>query len=274
MKLTDWGYRPATERRYQDELRQAGRHLARTVKGLETIQEITSALLGYTKDPKWQEYANQEARKMVRSVLVGNAQTWREAARKGQHSHEIHTLLKREFAESKPFNEIIQENAGLIKTLPSDFAKQASNLAAKYALEGKRSGDIIKAIHQEFPDFAEYKAKRIARTEVAKAQATVTKVRSQQMGIDWYIWQTSHDQRVRSSHDLMQGVLCRFSNPPSPEALAGIKSTLGHYGPGECPNCRCYAEPVIDIDFLTFPLQVYDGGKIVRMTKRKFLEVA
>jgi hypothetical protein len=72
----------------------------------------------------------------------------------------------------------------------------------------------------------------------------------------------------------MQGVLIRWSDPPAPEQLKGIKSTLGHYHAGDAPNDRCYAAPLIDVDRINWPHKVYVNSQIIMMTRSRFIQLA
>ena len=58
----------------------------------------------------------------------------------------------------------------------------------------------------------------------------------------------------------MDGVVCLWSSPPSPEAIAGEERTCGNYHPGDIFNCRCVALPVIALEDLRFPVRVCMGG--------------
>lgn len=79
----------------------------------------------------------------------------------------------------------------------------------------------------------------------------------------------------------MSGVLVSWDDPPAPEDLFPLigkngkryKSTLGHYHAGCCPNCRCYAEPVIDLDMFNWPMRIYRGGSIGRIRRRDFEKI-
>ena len=77
------------------------------------------------------------------------------------------------------------------------------------------------------------------------------------------MWHSTHDSRVRRSHAHMDGVICAWSNPPSPEALIGEKS-VGTYNPGGIWNCRCFAEPInpdiIREQLGPGPFKVFRGG--------------
>lgn len=98
----------------------------------------------------------------------------------------------------------------------------------------------------------------------------LTRIRCEKMGIKAYVWRSCQDQRVRPSHANMDGVIVFWSDPPSPEALIGELS-IGRYHSGECDGCRCYAEPIINLDlFIKWPCRIYFNGKIDLMTKEQF----
>jgi len=130
---------------------------------------------------------------------------------------------------------------------------------------------LTKDILKEFDHLLEYQARRIARTETAKAQSALTQVRAQNLGINWYVWRTAQDgMRVRASHRHMEGVLVNWGSPPNPEALIGKQTDTGPYHAGNIYNCRCYEEPLIDIDWVTWPHKVFVGGAIQILTRKKF----
>jgi SPP1 gp7 family putative phage head morphogenesis protein len=119
----------------------------------------------------------------------------------------------------------------------------------------------------------EYQVQRLARTEVAKADTAITRVRAESIGLNWYEWQTSEDARVRKSHAKMNHVLVNFDDPPAPEQLIGQKSE-GHYNAGNIYNCRCPALPVLSLNLLQWPHKVYSQGRISVMSKKQFLLVS
>ncbi|MCM1168044.1 MAG: NINE protein [Ruminococcus sp.] len=111
------------------------------------------------------------------------------------------------------------------------------------------------------------------RVVTAPSQTSQIKARSKALGVGWYTWQTSQDERVRPSHKNMQGVLVNWNDPPSPEALIGEKS-CGKYHAGDGNGCRCYPEPVVELKYLRFPVKVYHKGKIKKMTREEFNKIA
>jgi SPP1 gp7 family putative phage head morphogenesis protein len=71
-------------------------------------------------------------------------------------------------------------------------------------------------------------------------------VRQTQAGISEYEWSTSGDERVRSSHDELDGTRQSWDDPP----VTNDDGDTNH--PGEDYQCRCVAIPVLpDIGDLT-----------------------
>jgi len=168
---------------------------------------------------------------------------------------------------------LIQENTQYITTLPSDISERAVHYIQQEQMKGRRAEDIIKDIQPYMQHLKNYQIQRIARTEVAKADTAITRVRAESIGLNWYEWATSRDARVRPSHRKMQGVLVNWSDPPSPEALIGERS-VGHYNAGNIYNCRCPALPVLSLNLLQWPHKVYTQGRITSMGMKQFLLVS
>ena len=129
-------------------------------------------------------------------------------------------------------------------------------------------------LRTRFPQLLSSRVRLISRTETAKASSALTKARAEDLNLDWYVWQTSDDARVRTSHKKMNGVLVPWSSDPDPEALVGEKSTLGAYAVGNCPNCRCTPLVLLSADDVTWPRRVYWNGAIKQMNKQQFKQLA
>lgn len=94
------------------------------------------------------------------------------------------------------------------------------------------------------------RARLIARDQTHKINTGITQQRQTALGIEEYIWRTSQDQRVvgnpaglypkgnhvHGNHYERDGKKFRWDDPPFD----------GH--PGYAINCRCTADPVIDLD--------------------------
>jgi hypothetical protein len=211
-----------------------------------------------------EKYALQAAMKMITGLYFHGARTWREAAMESSMGRLIAASLQQEMRGpvGVTVRSLIAENATLIKTLPQDIAFQVSKRAAKYAQSGGRHEDIARVLTARI---GRVNAHRLARTEVSKANTALIEARAEDLDLPAFLWETSQDERVRFSHRKMQGVLCFFDDPPSPEQLAGEKN-VGTYLPGGIWNCRCYPATVVRLSHVEFPRRVYHAGRIRQMT--------
>lgn len=229
-------------------------------------------MLNFQNSKAFDNYIESIVRRMVTPISVANMRTWRLASKKSTKGLLIYKLLKDEVDVNGNyiFEDQIRENVGLIKTLPSDVADKVVRDIVDEAIKGKRARTIETVIREQTDKHSRASARLIARTEVSKTTTAITKARSEDLDLKWYVWRTALDgDRVRKSHRNMEGVLVAWSNPPSPEKLVGEKD-VGNYHAGNIWNCRCYPEPLIDIDDVKWPHKVYYQERIQRMTKTQF----
>lgn len=220
----------------------------------------------------YDNYINDIVKRMVTPLAARNYETWRKAARVSTRSHFLYTVLMEELKQGikKDIDSQVISNAALIKTLPSDTAQKVVRDIEEYALSGLRAEEIEKLIQDKTRQHSRASARLIARTEVSKTTSALTKARSEELGLRWYVWRTMEDgDRVRKSHRIMNDVLVSWNNPPSPELLVKEKD-VGRYHAGNIWNCRCYSEPLVDIDDVKWPHKVYINGSIQKMSKARF----
>lgn len=214
-------------------------------------------------------YAFATARAMVTHTLNRTSRTWKEAARRSGRTDKLYNALRREMELGSRvgdrYHQLITKNAELITSFPSRVALQVSKSAAVIQQGGGRSATLAAML-----DTGRAHARMLARTEVSKASVELTRARSEEMELPWYVWRDSEDERVRNSHRLMNGVLVNWNDPPSPERLAGEKSALGVYNAGEAPNDRCYPEPLVTVKQISWPHRCFIGGVIRPVTLGAF----
>lgn len=245
---------------------------------------IISTLERITHMPEFIRLSEAIALKMVTGLFDDTGRTWREAARNSGKGREIYKALQKELlgARGVRIRALVKENADLISTLPKNIADDVAAYVDREAMKGRRASDIADEIRRMFPEKTRARAELIARTQVSMTQTNLVQARAEDLGLDWYVWRAcggnNGDGRTRSSHRHMSGVLIRWSDPPAPEDLFPLRrvdgspynNTLGHYHAGCCPNCRCYPEPVVDLDLLKFPIRVYQNGHVERMSRKRF----
>jgi hypothetical protein len=217
-----------------------------------------------------QKYAEQAAVRMITGLYVRGARTWREAARQSGKTAQMYRALQYEMSGpvGQRVRELVREQAALISTFPENVAEAVALRAAAQQQAGGRSRELART-DGLLLRVAHSRARLIARTQVSKASAALTRARSEALYLPWYVWKGSLDQRERLSHRKMEDVLFRFDDPPSPELLVGLKSQ-GHYNAGDIYNCRCYPETLVTTRQISWPHRVYYGGKIQRMTLAHF----
>lgn len=235
-------------------------------------EKYINDMRNFQNSEPFNSFVYSAVRRMVTPIAVQNMRTWRMAAKKATKNPGLYRMLMSEINQGlKSDIEIqIEENASLIKTLPTDVAKKVTKDISDMALKGMRASEIAKVIREQTDKHSRASAKLIARTEVSKTTTALTKARCDNLDLHWYVWRTMEDgDIVRKSHRIMEGVLVNWNEPPSPEALAGEKS-VGNYHAGNIWNCRCYPEPLIEIDDISWPHKVYTNGKIQTMGKMQF----
>jgi SPP1 gp7 family putative phage head morphogenesis protein len=134
----------------------------------------------------------------------------------------------------------VARNTDLIRTVPDRYFEGISQVIAEGVPEGRRAGDLAKDIEERY-GVAESDAARIANTEVGQFFGELNQARQEELGVVEFVWETVNDQRVRDSHRDFQGKTFRWDDPPEDPSLGGEKVI-----PGQAPNCRCIATPVIE----------------------------
>lgn len=241
----------------------------------EDQKEYARRMEAFQNSYEFDKFIASSVRRMVTPLAMANRGTWRKAAKEQTKNPFFYRQLMREIDEGlkHDIDSQVLSNVQLIKTLPTDVAEKVVFDIKDYALKGERATTIAQIIRNKTDQHARASARLIARTEVSKTTTALTRARSENLGLMWYIWRTAQDgDRVRKSHRIMEGVLVNWHNPPSPEALVGEKSE-GNYHAGEIWNCRCYPEPVISLEELHFPVKVYLNGRIEKLGKQAFFEL-
>lgn len=274
MKFQAWEARKHIEAKYKTALRKLGRFLLDLISDGDTLDDVQEKLSEVQSSKPFTRWTQATAQTFVTNTLEENARTWRQAAQMSGQGEMIRQELNRSMqgAVGRRVDELIAENAKYIKSVPENVREDLAKHIQSEAMQGGRTAYKTDDFKKLVGEMSNKHAKLISRTESAKAMSALTQARAENTGHDWYEWHTAEDVRVRKSHKNMDKVLCRFSDPPAPEELVGVKSTLGHYGPGNCPNCRCYAAPIILWEDVEWPHKVYANGAIRTMSKKQFMD--
>ena len=255
--------RDRAEKKYYNLLNAIFKEMEKRTAGMTDPDQIARALRFFAESAQFDQFCREASRQMATLLAAGQKADWRAAAAASSRGRRIYEALMQETANTaigQTIGDIVAQNAELIKTVPQRMAAQITELVKRRRFEGLRPEAILEEVLEKQPHLREFEARRIARTESAKASTALIQARAEALHLDFYIWRTAHDgERVRRSHQIMEGVVCRWSEPPNPEAMAGERS-YGSYHPGGIFNCRCWAEVIVALEDITFPIVAHKGG--------------
>lgn len=133
------------------------------------------------------------------------------------------------------------ENLNLIKSIPAEILNNIESTLSNIVI----SGDLQELENRlkTIKGISSRRAKTIARDQNAKMLEGVNIARQQQLGIEYYEWVTSRDERVSKGyggHDKLDKKIFKYDEP---EAIIDSYGNKGH--PSQRVNCRCIARGII-----------------------------
>lgn len=146
----------------------------------------------------------------------------------------------------------VAANVSLIRTIgESHWGRVIEAVTANYQGKTFAEGSLTNRL-AKIGNISKRQAKRIARDQTSKLNSSLNAIRQQDAGINRYTWRNSQDQRVvgnpgglypegnavHGNHWEREGQAFRWDQPPED----------GH--PGQPIQCRCTAEPIIDLEEL------------------------
>jgi SPP1 gp7 family putative phage head morphogenesis protein len=129
----------------------------------------------------------------------------------------------------------VKENISHIKKIPERYFSEIQELATRNFRAGRRVADWQGELVKRYK-VSQSRAALIARDQTNKFNAELNKTRQIALGVRTYTWRTVGDERVRPTHEAIDGETFAWSGSPKPPE--------GH--PGEPINCRCSADPDIE----------------------------
>lgn len=123
-------------------------------------------------------------------------------------------------------------NTRLIQSIPRDELQRVETILIDSVRQGRRHESVAEDIRREF-GIAKNRAKLIARDQMGKIAADLSRSRMVANGVTKGVWRTLGDERVRDTHEVRDGQPFDLSR--------GIQGER----PGEPIQCRCYTEPFV-----------------------------
>jgi hypothetical protein len=159
------------------------------------------------------------------------------------------------------------ENFRLIRKLSNEYITEMNRIVSSGVMDGKTWDSIMRDIRKKNKSLTKSRAKLLARDQVGKLNGRLTKRRQQEVGVEWYIWRTARDERVRGrpggkypnakpSHWALEGKICSWADDTIyADSIEDAKngnwkqrSSIGGYigMPQQDIQCRCVALPVMN----------------------------
>lgn len=244
---------------YKAELLAFTRHLRRLVD--EELSSKLPALIpkSPTTDTKIHtDASNKDAKRLVAGIkaqigrnftqtvskrAATKAATQIDTINKSQFLKQFKTALNVDVAPAitpkirNVISEFIAENVALIKSIETRYLADIQATLEESFAKGRHVSSIVDLI-KERGDVSDSRADLIARDQVSKLNGQLTQVRQENLGVTKYLWSTSKDERVRSSHQDLDGLSFFWDDPPD--------TGNGFNHPGEDFQCRCQALPILD----------------------------
>lgn len=104
------------------------------------------------------------------------------------------------------------KNYELIQSDMKKYIGQINELTEKAVTSGLSVKSLTKQILALDDKISKSRANFIARDQIGKLNGQITQMRMEAVGLEMYIWETSGDERVRESHELIDGALCRWDD--------------------------------------------------------------
>lgn len=131
----------------------------------------------------------------------------------------------------------VNDNVSLITNLRDNVSNELESMIYRVFEQGKTAKELAKEMTERL-GIDKRKAALIARNEIKNTYTQLTRKRMEEYGVEYAVWETAHDERVRSEH--------RHFNGKKYKVGQGLKNEKGEYEEaGDAINCRCIAVPII-----------------------------
>lgn len=132
-----------------------------------------------------------------------------------------------------------RENVDLIESISTRLLDDVETVVTDAVRKGTRVETLARQIGERYA-VSDSRARLIARDQVLKANADLTRQRHVEAGVTRYVWSSSRDERVRPMHADLEGRTFAWDDPP----VTNLRGDRNH--PGGDYQCRCVAIPILD----------------------------
>ena len=184
---------------------------------------------------RFEDYAPKLAEAYLQGMFKASDSAFRQALKEAGWTVEF----KMTPAVRDAFNASLEENVGLIRSIPEKYLQQVEGTVMRSYSAGRDLSTMVKELKQLYPA-ASHRAELIARDQSNKANAVVNRARQMELGITEAIWMHSHaGKNPRPDHVAANGKRYNIAE--------GCKISGEFIQPGEEINCRCTSRAVLPI---------------------------
>ena len=188
---------------------------------------------------RWTDRFNDYAPKLAEAYLKGMFKASDSAFRQALKEAGWAVDFKMTPAVRDAFNASLEENVGLIKSIPEKYLQQVEGVVMRSYSAGRDLETMVKDLKALYPA-ASHRAELIARDQSNKANAVVNRARQMELGITEAIWQHSHAGKTPRPNHVA-------ANWKRYKIAEGCLISGEHIQPGEEINCRCTSRAVLPI---------------------------
>ena len=175
-----------------------------------------------------------------------------------------------------------EDNYTLITSNAKNYVSKINTLTEQAIVNGLSPGKLKEEIMKATESLSEKHFKLLARDQMGKLNGQITQAQMEEIGLDLYIWSTAYDDRVRDSHAVMEGLLCRWDDASvcsydNGKTWVDRPSTAVQLHPGQDIQCRCvglafYPELVSQIEDVPMSEIISDLPPITPTPELKIFE--
>lgn len=227
-----------------DELPMVRKDAFRMDENIEARLKRLFDMIGVELDKSFSDFVlRRAARAMINNVNKSSKLNTQRQVKAGypkdKESPDLEPLMT-DKKLSPYFDNVVDENVGLIKSIPRAKLETFKNQLVSMITQDATHAQIRDAIAKNF-DLTKNHAALIATDQVGKLNGALNKYRQQQLGGRRYKWHTTKDGRERPDHRKLDGKVFFWSRPPIVDSR-----TKQRGNPGDAIRCRCWPEMILD----------------------------
>lgn len=136
------------------------------------------------------------------------------------------------------------DNYTLITSNAKNYVSKINTLTEQAIVNGLSPAKLKEEIMKATEGLSNKHCKLLARDQIGKLNGQITQAQMEEIGLELYVWSTAYDDRVRDSHAVMEGLLCRWDDASvcsydNGKTWVPRPSDAIDLHPGQDIQCRC-----------------------------------